>query len=132
MDSIIPLYAAQYLGAKIASLDPTQSIRDCAYLIGLVQPKMIFFCCEATTLIAEALKSNECKPKLVLYESNNDQFIGFEEFLTPKENEASFRPSKVKNFNETAFIYFSSGTTGLPKGVTISHHAILYATEGLM
>lgn len=131
MDSALPIYAAQYLGAKIASLDPTLSKRDCSYLLDLVKPKMIFVGPESAHLIDEVTKHWDNKPLLVIFEANSDMYISFDTFLTKKNNEDIFKPTKINDLNEPAFIYFSSGTTGLPKGINVSHRTILYASDGI-
>lgn len=34
---------------------------------------------------------------------------------------SNFRPSEISDLNQTALVMCSSGTTGTPKGVVISH-----------
>lgn len=132
MDSTLPIYAAQFLRAKVASLDPSQSARDCSHLIKIIQPKIVFFSPTSTNLITESLKMAECKPLLVIFESKNKEYITFDDFLVKREDEENFKPEKVIDMNETSFIYFSSGTTGLPKGITCSHRAALFSTTSYM
>lgn len=49
----------------------------------------------------------------------------FSEFLRPSEEEEDFVPEPPASLKDTAVIFFSSGTTGFPKGILISHYAII-------
>lgn len=131
MNSSLPIYAAQYLGAKVASIDPTLSVNDKCHLLGLVQPKMIFFCIDSVKFIEKIVENLNEKPLLIIFDTNNKDYISFDTFLNRNENEDAFKPNKIKDVNEMAFVYFSSGTTGLPKGIKISHRAMLYTCDAI-
>lgn len=130
MDSALPLIAAQYLGVTVATLDPSLSSRDVAYLIKIVSPKMIFVSSAATTLIEKACAETKCEPDIVVF-GTTDRHKKFSEFLKRNNEEILFKPVRVADLQQPAFIYFSSGTTGFPKGIQISHHAILYAQDSI-
>lgn len=48
----------------------------------------------------------------------------FADFLTPCDGENEFEPYETENIRETGVIFFSSGTTGMPKGICTSHYAL--------
>lgn len=130
MDSTLPLIAAQYLGGTVAPLDPSLSARDSAYLIKLMNPKMIFVSPEATMLIEKACAEAKCEPEIVVL-GPTDRYTKFSEFLRSTHDEILFKPIRVADLQQAAFINFSSGTTGLPKGIKLSHHGILYAQDSI-
>lgn len=110
-----------FLGAKVANLDPSQSQRDIVDLLKLTSPKIVFVSSSSADLIKSCWNQSE----ILVFESF------FPILLFPQPNEEEFQPTKV-NMHDIAWILFSSGTTGLPKGICHSHESILRITEGIM
>lgn len=131
LDSCVPFIATCFLGAIAASLDPSLSLADTAHLIKQVAPKMIFVIPEAVQLIEGALESAQLDVPIIVFGST-EQHISFATFLEEKEDEDTFTPFQVEDIKETAVIFFSSGTTGFPKGICISHCALLLQANGLV
>lgn len=48
--------------------------------------------------------------------------------LEVPEDVHTFKAVEVDTVNDTAFIYYSSGTTGLPKGVALTHRGALHGS----
>ncbi|RZC36036.1 4-coumarate--CoA ligase 1-like, partial [Asbolus verrucosus] len=115
IDNMIPLIASLYLGAKIANLDSTLSVRTTRHLLNLVSPKIIFVEECFIDLIEKSLKDTNLKTEIIVFgESIN--YVTFSELVKPKPNEDKFRPADV-NVHDAAVLFFSSGTTGLPKAI---------------
>lgn len=124
LDTVVPLLATFFLGAIPASLDPTLSLADITVLIKQVVPKMFFVSEEAVQLIEEVHQKLGLEAEVVVF-GNTEKYVRFERFLEAKEGEGDFRPNEEVDDQETGCIFFSSGTTGLPKGICLTHYGLL-------
>lgn len=128
MESIIPLLATLYLGAKICSLAPTQSKREYNYFLNLVKPKVIFSETHCAKLLEEASCDLQERPVIIVIETSED-YIQFDDLQKKIPGEEDFQPKRCENCHDTGMIFFSSGSTGLSKAVNLSHYAMLNGTK---
>ena len=126
LDNTIPLLAASYLGAKVANLEPSLSVRHTQHLLALVTPKLIFVEEAAVGLIEESLISSSFDTEIVVF-GQSEKYVRFSDLVVPQEGEEEFRPVEV-DVEDVALMLFSSGTTGLPKAICHSHRSFLWAT----
>lgn len=125
INSCIPFIATVFIGATVASLDPTQSMSDIAYLLNIVKPKMIFVVPESVDLIVSALEEVSIHADLIVF-GETEEYTPFSVFLEEKgEEEITFQPVQITSNRETAVVFFSSGTTGYPKGICVNHYALV-------
>ena len=68
----------------------------------------------------EKLASSEKKPKFILFDADSDDERSWERFLDNKTTELPTAGS-----SDEAIIFYTSGTTGPPKGVPLSHANII-------
>ncbi|KAF2886022.1 hypothetical protein ILUMI_20152 [Ignelater luminosus] len=120
----VPYIASIFLGAKITCLDPELNPRDSALLLSQLRPKMIFAGPEAIELLENSIRESEITTEIIIF-GKSTVYEEFSTFLDPSPEETNFVPYRPLNLNEIVAIAYSSGTTGLPKGVCISHKAIL-------
>lgn len=124
-NSIIPFIASFFLGCNVSSLDPTMSSKDCIYLTKQVKPRMIFASEKAEELIECIIDNVNVECDVVIY-GNTKKFIPFDEFLqSNEEEEKNFEPYENKSNKDTGVVFFSSGTTGMPKGICTTHFGLL-------
>lgn len=124
LNAVVPYLASLFLGLKVASLDPSFSKDDTKHLISLVKPKLIFASLNGHTLLTEVLKESNLESELIIIEEGSNLY-GLGSYLEASDEENTFAPFETKDLKETCAIFFSSGTTGLPKGICLNHIGLL-------
>ncbi|KAF2897924.1 hypothetical protein ILUMI_08251 [Ignelater luminosus] len=125
LNTNIPIIASLFLGVKTASIDPNLALSDAKHLLNLVKPKMIFVSQDGIKLIEDTIREIGINPELVVF-GETTKHTEFSEFLNEApEQEQEFIPVEIKNLKETFSIFFSSGTSGLAKGVCLSHLSLI-------
>ncbi|CAG9855821.1 unnamed protein product [Phyllotreta striolata] len=114
---MVPIIAAQFLGLVTANFDPRISRTETIHLLKLIEPRTLFVVEQSSGFMEECVKEAGLEVDIVVFES--DRFF---EYLRADEDESTFYPEIVDE-NDTALIAFSSGTTGLPKGICLSHRS---------
>nr|XP_023026911.1 luciferin 4-monooxygenase-like [Leptinotarsa decemlineata] len=130
-NSCIPFIASLFLGVPVASLDPALSIMDTSHLLKEVTPKIMFVVSHALEMIETSLLEADIETEIVIFGSS-DKYTEFADFLQFHEDEEKFIPVYVSSLQETAVIFFSSGTTGIPKGIMINHYTLMGQTDNLI
>ncbi|XP_044743330.1 4-coumarate--CoA ligase-like [Chrysoperla carnea] len=121
----VPLLASMYIGAPVNPLHPDYSRREILRMLKLTEPKVIFCDHECTKLMKELVTEIKLKSKIVTFETD------FKSYLEPLNSaeEDNFVTETVDVFNDILYIVCTSGTTGLIKGVTITHNAFYIASN---
>ncbi|XP_056648186.1 uncharacterized protein LOC130452776 [Diorhabda sublineata] len=123
----VPFIATQFLGAICNSFDPNLSHLDTIHLLKLIEPKILFVAEESLAFMESCLEKAGVKTEIVVF-GPSKKYRQFSEFIEPSEEESSFQIEKVQNDSDTAVIFFSSGTTGLPKGICLNHKTLIKAS----
>ncbi|KAF5300679.1 hypothetical protein FQA39_LY11041 [Lamprigera yunnana] len=130
LNTSVPMIASYFLGAKLSNTDPQFTLKDTVHLLGQVLPKMVFVNLGSVKLIENATKQINISPEIVVF-GTTEKHTPFSQFLAESLEELEFQPVTVRNLKETAVVYFSSGSTGLPKGICLSHLALLSVCRNL-
>lgn len=91
----------------------------------MVTPKFVFCGVESEEMMEKSLAEAEIYDAQIIVFGDTDRNIPFDEFLQSTGSEDTFEPKPVDDIFDTAVIFFSSGTTGLPKGICTTHYGIL-------
>lgn len=90
-------------------------------LISEVKPKIIFTVPQSLKNIVHYKNELGLDYEVVVF-GETEEYTPFSEFIQPQPEENEFKPIIVNDCKETCHIYFSSGTSGFPKGICINHH----------
>ncbi|KAF5290670.1 hypothetical protein FQR65_LT01960 [Abscondita terminalis] len=95
-------------------------VNEAVILMNQIDPVMMFVSLESVSFIQNVMKQSNKTARIVVFGQSNPKFLNYFDMLQPCIDEESFLPMEVEG-TQTAFIFFSSGTSGMPKGVCLSH-----------
>ncbi|XP_031328707.1 4-coumarate--CoA ligase 1-like [Photinus pyralis] len=122
-----PVVAGLYSGIIVSMFSPLYTERELIHVANISQPSIIFCSTEASSVILKVKDRLKRVPKLVVINAKEDyrgcqsmkSFIS--EYIPANFDVSTFSPCPVNVKEDVAFILQSSGTTGLPKGVMLTH-----------
>jgi long-chain acyl-CoA synthetase len=128
---VIAYLGAMQSGAVVVPLDVEYGAKDLASILAQIECKVVFSVREKLDLLKQAVKEMESAPVIVMLDSERDDdgCLSVESLFQPSQ--ASSPPPEILP-EDVATIFFTSGTTGKPKGVVIPHRSIVNSVNGLL
>jgi long-chain acyl-CoA synthetase len=131
-----PKWVIAYLGAMqsgivIVPLDVEYGAKEISSILTQIECKVIFSVQEKLPVLKQAVGEMKGAPVIVMLDSDRDEdeCLSVESLFQPSE--AYLPPPEIEP-EDVATIFFTSGTTGKPKGVIIPHRSIVNSVHGLL
>lgn len=123
-ENVVPVYiGCLAIGVVVNPLAPVFNKDDFAHMMKLTQSKAVF-CDEGNREVVEqaAEEAIKVKPAMFVFGKAGGSCRSVEDLLSPVDGEDQYEPEYLGDSKQLmAMVLCSSGTTGLPKGVCLSH-----------
>jgi len=114
---LVPSLAAVHCGGAAALLNPIYTGSEVEHALSVAQPRVVF----TSPLSLDTLRNAEGGDKVSEYVVLGGDIAGTTSFSTILGADKFTHGVPMADFEDTALMPFSSGTTGLPKVVCLSH-----------
>lgn len=120
------------IGAVIVPLDIEYSAKELSSILTRTKSKLVFTSQEKLSELKDAIGAMAEPPTIVLLDAQHsgDEELNIHNLFRGRQEPSISLPEVLPE--DLAMIFFTSGTTGKPKGVVIEHRSIVNTMNGLL
>lgn len=111
-------YALASMGAVIVPINVHLRAAEAAYILGNCRPSFLVTSDEFRPIVEQAVSELERRPRIISRGMTQDGDLGWADIA---DGPGDVEVSRPKSWNDTHLVLYTSGTTGKPKGVMLSH-----------
>jgi len=131
---VIAYLGVLQIGAVVVPLDIEYSPKELSSILAQIECKFVFSVQEKLSALKEAVETLDTPPAIVMMdiEQASEGLWIIQDLFSRSQEPASPEPLPEIQSEDVAMIFFTSGTTGKPKGVIIPHRSMVSTMNGLM
>ncbi|XP_055543054.1 luciferin 4-monooxygenase-like [Wyeomyia smithii] len=129
LEYCLAMFGTIFSGATLAQFNPAYLEAELEHAINMTKPKIIFVSPDVASKVTAVNRKNHFAKHLIVFDDGanfRDGTLSFAKLIKRRNVDVqNFRPEPVDKQNHVGLILLSSGTTGLPKGVQLTHANIM-------
>ncbi|KAI0657467.1 acetyl-CoA synthetase-like protein [Cubamyces menziesii] len=130
VDYVVAMWAAQQLGAVVTTANPSYTAEELAYQLETAKATFLFVHAANLQVAQDASRAAGISPeRIILFDPAPEGMSNIQDLVAQGLREdqrfAEYRLQPGEGRTKPALLCFSSGTTGKPKAVVISHYSII-------